>query len=77
MEFTILAFGNIADLLGAHEITVRDILSKDDLIRVLNNRYPELNGLKYAIAVNRKISFENEVFDTHTEIALIPPYSGG
>jgi molybdopterin synthase sulfur carrier subunit len=77
MELKVLAFGNIVDLFGSKEIKVKDTLSKDDLIKVLCDKYPKLKEMTYVVAINRKISFQNETLDEHSEVAIIPPFSGG
>jgi len=77
MEIKIIAFGSIADVIGSNEFHVMDVLSKDELIGKLNSQYPKLNGMKYVVAVNRTISNQNDALDEHSEVALIPPFSGG
>lgn len=77
MELKIQVFGNVGDIIGSNELIVKDVSSKDDLVKTLNYQYPKLSGTKYVVAVNRKISSQNDSLDEHSEVALIPPYSGG
>jgi sulfur-carrier protein len=77
MELTVLAFGNIVDLFGSREIKVKDTFSKNDLVRVLNTKFPKLKEMTYVIAVNGTISHGEESLDEHSEVAIIPPFSGG
>ncbi len=77
MELKIQVFGNLRDIIGSNELVVNDVLSKDELVKMLNTRYAKLSGTKYVVAINRKISVENDSLNEHSEVALIPPYSGG
>lgn len=72
-----MVFGNIAEMVGSSEIKISNVNSKDELIKALNAQFPTLSGTKYVVAVDRKISMQNDVLNEQTEIALIPPYSGG
>ncbi len=79
MRCKIKAFGITKDFLGGKE-TVIEIKGSTvgDLRKELNERYPELLGLRSLyIAVNNDYAPEDKTLEVNDEIALIPPVSGG
>jgi len=77
MDITILVFGSLADITGANKISVT--LEKDtaSLLEKMIVMYPLLNNRKFTIAVDKKIINENTIIHSSSEIALLPPFSGG
>ena len=78
-KFKIKAFGVTKDFLGGKE-TLIEISGQTvgDLRAALNERYPQLLGLRSLyIAVNRDYAEEDRILEATDEIALIPPVSGG
>ena len=79
MKLKIMAFGVPKDYLGGKEAII-EIKGQTvgDLRAELNERYPQLLGLRSLyIAVNRDYADENRMLELTDEIALIPPVSGG
>ncbi len=77
MEIKILAFGIIANIIGKSEYTIENIYQTDELRKYLEDLYPRLKNLKYAIAVNLVVSSENFDLTNGATVALLPPFSGG
>lgn len=77
MKIKILAFGQIAEIAACSEWDIEGIENADSLRKYIEDIYPQLNSLKYLIAVNRKIVHGNESFNDNDTIALLPPFSGG
>lgn len=78
-RYRIKAFGITKDLLGGRE-TFIEIKGQTvaDLRTALNEKYPELLGLKSLfIAVNNDYAEDDILLSDNDEIALIPPVSGG
>jgi molybdopterin synthase sulfur carrier subunit len=78
-KFKIRAFGITKDLLGGKDsvIEIRGT-TVGELREELNERFPELMGLKSLfIAVNNDYADDDRVLKSTDEIALIPPVSGG
>ncbi len=73
----ILAFGIIADITGKSEWTIENIQHTDELKKHLENLFPRLKNMKYAIAVNLLITNGNFELTDGTTVALMPPFSGG
>ena len=77
MKIKILAFGIIADITGKSEWTIENIQHTDELKKHLENLYPRLKSMKYAIAVNLAITSGNFELTDGATVALMPPFSGG
>jgi len=79
MKLKVKAFGVTKDYLGGKEAVIEmEGRTVGDLRAELNERYPQLLGLRSLyIAVNRDYADENRVLEITDEIALIPPVSGG
>lgn len=54
-----------------------DVADTDQLNDILHATYPLLRQIKYVITVDRKIIRENVALVENTEVALLPPFSGG
>jgi len=69
-------FGKLVDIAGS-SVYVEEVKDTDSLVSSLNKTYPALVNTKYVIAVNKKVINQNTVVDKNSEIALLPPFSGG
>jgi molybdopterin converting factor subunit 1 len=78
-KYRIKAFGITKDLLGGRETFIEiNGATVADLRSALNERYPQLLGLRsLLIAVNNDYAEEHIALNESDEIALIPPVSGG
>lgn len=74
---TVKAFGIIAEKIKTAEITLNEVSNTDTLLGYLHQQYPELQHMKFSIAVNRKQSVGNTAIPHGAEVALLPPFSGG
>jgi molybdopterin converting factor small subunit len=43
----------------------------------LEEKYSSLRNAKYIIAVDRKVIIKNTVINETSDVALLPPFSGG
>jgi sulfur-carrier protein len=77
MAVNIIIFGQIADITGTDKLTVEDVNDTNALTKQLQDRFPRLSNIKYAIAVDKKIIKENTALSNNNTIALLPPFSGG
>ncbi len=77
----VLLFGITRDIAGADQLTVpADAAVKDvaSLRAWLAGQYPQLGGLRsLAIAVDKEYADEHQTLHDGSEVALIPPVSGG
>ena len=79
--FRVLLFAGLRDAAGVDslQIVAPPISKASDLMRALEDRYPELiTWLRRSrLAVNQRFVTPDELVDNVAEIALIPPVSGG
>jgi molybdopterin synthase sulfur carrier subunit len=75
---TILFFGQLTDITGssATEILLQGN-DTDALREELINRFPMLKQSTFVMTVDRKIIRQNTPIGEGSEIALLPPFSGG
>ncbi len=73
----VLAFGIVAEKAGVSLITAEGITDITSLQQWLHQQFPLLKEINYSIAADRKIVTGNADLKECTEIALLPPFSGG
>lgn len=73
----ILAFGIVAEKIKSSEFYLEDVENTQLLRDLLRTRFPELAGTKYSVSINRKLVHEDVSIDSGSEVALLPPFSGG
>lgn len=71
-----MPFGRIAEITGAGPLQLA-AADTDEMMALLSERFPELTGRKYAIAVNKVIVKVNTPLHQDAVVALLPPFSGG
>lgn len=74
---TIRAFGIIAEKLATEEVEVYGIHDTDGILEWIRTECPALKGMYIGIAVNRTMVTQNTVVTAESDIALLPPFSGG
>ncbi len=72
----IIIFGQLTDITGDN-IELNNIADTNHLTEELNKTYPQLINAKYVIAVDKKVITENTILNNQSNIALLPPFSGG
>ena len=77
MQQTILLFGQLKEICSGDTVVVEGANDTNELQQKLFTKYPAMENAKFAIAVNRKLVTTNTVLDYSSEIALLPPFSGG
>lgn len=77
MEVSVLFFGQLTDITGCSQIILPDVQDTEALEEILLERYPTLREASYVITANRKIVRERAIITGNTEVALLPPFSGG
>ncbi|MCC7533222.1 MAG: MoaD/ThiS family protein [Bacteroidia bacterium] len=74
---TIIAFGEIAEILNRSAISIENFTDTDSLEIWLHQNFKELKNKTYKIAVNKKLILNNTQLQSGDEVALMPPFSGG
>ncbi len=78
MQPVIHTFGQITGITGQAVLHLEEPVQDTDTLKtVLHRQYPALATVRYAIAVDKKIITGNTPVSGATEIALLPPFSGG
>jgi molybdopterin converting factor small subunit len=77
MQVKILLFGQLIDLVGTNHIVLENIEDTGQMVRKLHVLYPALAEVPYAIAVDMNFITQNTSLEHDSQIALLPPYSGG
>ncbi len=76
ISMRILLFGMIAERAGANEVQV-DAATVAALREALIGRIPGLTGMRYAIAVDRRVVVGDQALTGAEEVAVLPPFAGG
>lgn len=76
-RFKIKAFGMLAEKLPASEFEFSYHENTEELLEGLKEEYPELQNLKFSLAVDKQLIQEKQHLNGNEEIALLPPFSGG
>lgn len=77
MKVSVLTFGEVADIVNTSSFSMNNVADIDTLKRSLEDKFPQLKEIKYAVAVNKKIVNHNLILEDESIIALLPPFSGG
>lgn len=75
--FRIKLFGLLAEQAGSEEITCVCFPNRDALMTSLFDQFPAWKNQRLLFAVNHTLVNDNCALQTHDEIALMPPFSGG
>lgn len=73
----IKVFGQLTDFFESDNISVTGAVDVMELKELLINKFPALAAKTFVIAVNKEIIHENIPINEASEIALLPPFSGG
>jgi molybdopterin synthase sulfur carrier subunit len=76
-KINVLTFGAIADITGKKSFEMEGINSTQQLVQVLEEKYPLLKTVQYAIAVDKEVIQEHINLSGNVTIAILPPFSGG
>ena len=77
MTLNIKYFGVIAEITQCHEEVLEFSKSSvDDLLTMLFDKYPEIKINDFQVAMNNEIVSKDSII-SESEIALLPPFSGG
>ncbi len=79
MQITVLAFGQVAGVIGNSLQFNQHVDDTDSLKKILQHKYPSLAEMKYSLAIDKKLIHENTALNGNgnVTVALLPPFSGG
>ena len=73
----VIVFGQLTDIVGREPLRIDEVADTDQLVQVLQQRYPALSGKPYIIAVDKEIVDTNTTLTGNNKVALLPPFAGG
>ncbi len=76
-KITIQLFGSLVDLTHSHTLVIDHVKDTNSLKEILYSNFPTLVFKEFAIAIDQKIIHSNTAINAQSEIALLPPFSGG
>jgi molybdopterin converting factor small subunit len=77
MKTKILLFGQLKEKLGADFIEIESVIDSNVLMEKLRSEYPVLSDISFRIAVDKNLISEKVLLNEKSEVALLPPFSGG
>jgi sulfur-carrier protein len=77
MAVQVMVFGRLTDIFGGTSVTVEAVPDTNQLVGLLNQRYPALVNAPYIVAVDKQVITGNTVLTDHSTVALLPPFAGG
>jgi molybdopterin converting factor small subunit len=77
MKIKILLFGQLKEALSADFIEMEGVEDSDILMGKLKIQFPKLADISFRIAVNKNLISSKTVITSTSEVALLPPFSGG
>jgi len=76
-QINVLTFGAITEITGSKTFMIEGIDSTENLVQVLEEKYPLLKTVQYVIAVNKEVIQKPTRLTNNATVALLPPFSGG
>lgn len=76
-QINVLTFGAITEITGSKTFMIEGIDSTENLVQALEEKYPLLKTVQYAIAVNKEVIQKPTRLTNNATVALLPPFSGG
>jgi len=70
-------FGPLEDITGSAMLTLEQVHDTDQLREKLHQEFPALQDRKFVIAVDNRIVQSTIILQEKSEVALLPPFSGG
>lgn len=77
MKTRILLFGQLKERLGADFIEIEGVMDSNVLMEKLRSEFPVLSDISFRLAVDKNLVSEKVVLSEKSEVALLPPFSGG
>jgi len=71
------AFGQVAEIIQKHEWEITAPISCFAYRKQLLDTYPALQEIPFVFSINRLIVHKDELILDHSELAILPPFSGG
>lgn len=76
-SITVKSFGKIQEIITEDVVVNFEGETIQDLKNYLVQAYPKLADVYFNVAMNKNIVNDDMIVENQSEIALLPPYSGG
>jgi len=77
MSLQIICFGSITDITGSANFSMPLVKDTDTLLVSIKEKFPALADRQFIIAVNAVTIQSNTLLEAGSNIAILPPFSGG
>jgi sulfur-carrier protein len=77
MKLKILLFGQLKEKVNADFIEIDSMEDSDVLLSKLKNEFPVLANISFRMAVDKNLISGKVMLNEKSEVALLPPFSGG
>lgn len=77
MKQKILLFGQLKEKLKVDYLEIESVEDSDILLDKLKDEFPILGDLSFRVAVDKNLISEKVTLSEGSEVALLPPFSGG
>lgn len=77
MSLQIICFGSITDITGSTSFSMPLVKDTDTLLVSIKEKFPALADRQFIIAVNAVTIQSNTMLEAGSNIAILPPFSGG
>ncbi len=73
----ILLFGQLTEIAGQSRIDISAAADTAQLQEQVNKAFPAMAAIQYIVAVDKKAVKQNTPLSENSQVALLPPFSGG
>ncbi len=70
-------FGRLTEICGSSLVEIDTVESVELVKEIMENKFPVLKQQNYIVAIDKVIARSSNVVKPDSEIAFMPPYSGG
>ncbi len=70
-------FGRLTEICGSGMVEIDTVESVELVKEIMEHKFPVLKQQNYVVAIDKVIAKSNIVLKPDSEIAFMPPYSGG
>ena len=73
----VIVFGRLVEVLGSRSLDIPAVETVGDLKQYFSKNFVGFDSLTYSVAVNQVIASDEDIIAHGSEVALLPPFSGG
>ena len=73
----VIVFGRLVEVLGSRSLDIPEVESVGELKQYFSKNFEGFDSLTYSVAINQVIASDEDIITHGSEVALLPPFSGG